>query len=50
MIYDLNGRLLINKTAVITTEKIDVSLLDKGIYLIKVMDEKTIRTTKMIKQ
>jgi len=50
MIYDLNGRLLINKIAVFTTEKIDVSLLDKGIYLIKVMDEKTIRTTKMIKQ
>ena len=49
-VYDLNGKLLLTKTALSVTEKMDVSPLNKGIYLIKVIDEKTIRTIKMIKQ
>jgi len=49
-VYDLNGKLLYTKTSLAETEKMDVSPLNKGIYLIKVIDEKTIWTTKMIKQ
>ncbi len=48
-IYDLNGQQLLEKTAISETEKMDVSHMNKGFYLIKVIDEKTIRTSKMIK-
>ena len=49
-IYDLNGRLLLSKTSGINDVKIDVSQLKKGIYIIKVNDDHSIRTSKMIKQ
>jgi hypothetical protein len=49
-IYDLNGQLLINKTAKSITEKIDVSSLASGIYFIKIINENTINTSKLIKQ
>ncbi len=50
LIYDLNGRLLINKTARTTTEKINVSSLINGIYSIKVVDKKKNRINNFIKQ
>jgi hypothetical protein len=49
-VYDLNGKLLFEKTSLSVTEKMDVSPLNAGIYLIKVIDEQSIRTIKMIKQ
>jgi len=49
-IYDLNGRLLINKIAKSPIEKIDVSSLSNGVYLIKVTDKKTNKTNKFVKQ
>ena len=49
-IYDLNGRLIINKISKSEIEKIDVSNLTNGIYLIKVSDKKAIITSKFVKQ
>ncbi len=49
-IFGLNGKLLINRFAKSRSEKIDVSSLAKGIYLIKVTDKKAIKTSKLIKQ
>ncbi|MHC1778387.1 MAG: glycosyl hydrolase [Lentimicrobium sp.] len=49
-IYDLKGILLYSKTSGSATEKIDVSFLNKGIYLIRAIDDKAIRTGKIIKQ
>ena len=49
-IYDLNGQLLIIKIAKSITEKIDVSSLASGIYFIKIINENTINTSKLIKQ
>lgn len=46
-IYDVNGNLLINETA---KEKIDVSSLTKGVFFIKVTDQKTTKTNKFVKQ
>lgn len=46
-IYDVCGNLLINETA---KEKIDVSNLTKGVYFIKVTDQKTTKTNKFVKQ
>ena len=49
-IYDLNGKLIINKISKSTTEKIDVSSLANGIYSIKINDKKGIKTDILIKQ
>ncbi len=49
-IYDLNGKLLINKTANSTIEKIDVSNLAGGVYSVKVSDNHSTKTSKLIKQ
>jgi hypothetical protein len=49
-IYDLNGKLLLSKTSGFDSEKIDVSFLSNGIYIIKVTDNTTIRACRMIKQ
>ena len=49
-IYDLNGRQLLSRTSGINDVKIDVSQLKKGVYIIKVNDDHSIRTSKMIKQ
>ncbi|MBK6962452.1 MAG: carbohydrate-binding protein [Bacteroidales bacterium] len=49
-IYDLNGICLFTKTSGSVTEKIDVNFLNKGIYLIRAIDDKTTRTNKFIKQ
>jgi hypothetical protein len=49
-IYDLNGKLLFTKTSGFDEKGIDVSFLSKGIYIIKVIDNSSIRACKMIKQ
>jgi hypothetical protein len=49
-IYDLSGKLVMYKTAGSTTEKTDVSNLTKGVYSVKVSDNTTTRTSKLIKQ
>ncbi|MFZ4522574.1 MAG: glycosyl hydrolase [Bacteroidales bacterium] len=48
-IYDLNGKLLLNRTSGFVTEKIDVSFLKKGVYIIKISDKYSLRTSKMTK-
>lgn len=49
-IYDVNGRLISTKIANSTLEKIDVSLLKKGVYSIIIKDENTHKTNKFVKQ
>jgi hypothetical protein len=49
-IFDLIGNLLFNKTVKSTIEKIDVSNLPNGVYSIKLIDKKIIKTSKLIKQ
>ncbi len=50
LIFDLNGKLLINRIAKSTSEKIDLSSFARGVYLIEVADKKEIKTSKLIKQ
>jgi hypothetical protein len=49
-IYDLAGKLLISKIAHSTTEKIDVSNLENGVYSVKVSESKDIKIGKLLKQ
>ncbi|MBE0637434.1 MAG: T9SS type A sorting domain-containing protein [Bacteroidales bacterium] len=49
-IYDLWGKLVLTKNNIATGEKLDVSMLGKGVYFIRVEDEFTIRTGKLVKQ
>ncbi|MEI8047974.1 MAG: glycosyl hydrolase [Bacteroidota bacterium] len=49
-IYDLNGKFLLSKISGSATERMDVSSLSSGIYIIKTSDNKTMRASKMIKQ
>ena len=49
-IFDLTGKLLLSKISGFANEKIDVSHLKKGVYIIKVNDDSTIMAGKMIKQ
>jgi len=49
-IYDLNGKMLMSRTAVSRSEKINVSSLSKGIYIVKVISKNSSTTGKMIKQ
>jgi len=46
VIYDLSGKELMN---VITKSKVDISLLQKGIYIIKILDNIGMSNVKMIK-
>ncbi|MFZ4725677.1 MAG: T9SS type A sorting domain-containing protein [Paludibacter sp.] len=48
--FDLAGKLLINKLANTKTEKIDVSKLEYGVYTVKVSDSKAIKMGKLLKQ
>ncbi|NVO04144.1 MAG: T9SS type A sorting domain-containing protein, partial [Bacteroidetes bacterium] len=48
-IYDINSKLLINKFAKSEIEKIDLSSFEKGVYSIKVTDDNTTITRKLIK-
>lgn len=49
-IYDLNGKMLMSKTAISSSETIHVSSLSPGIYIVKVIGENSSATNKMIKQ
>jgi len=50
MIFDISGKLLINKTAQSETEILDVSHLTSGIYTIRIQNEELVQTSKLIKQ
>lgn len=47
-IYDVAGKMILNNN--LTTNKIDVSQLNKGFYLLKIQDEKGVKSGKFIKQ
>jgi hypothetical protein len=49
-IYNSNGKLLISKTSRSSIEKIDVSSLINGVYLIRITENKTSKTFRLIKQ
>ncbi|MBN1821900.1 MAG: T9SS type A sorting domain-containing protein, partial [Prolixibacteraceae bacterium] len=49
-VFDLNGKLLVNRIAKSTTMKINLSILAKGFYSIIVTDKKGIKASKLIKQ
>ena len=49
-IYDLNGIMLLNKTSGSPEEKINVSKLANGLYIIRVTDKKATTTYKLVKQ
>lgn len=50
-IYDLNGRLLLEKTLTDSSEAVEVNFLSQGIYVYKIMDEnQNSKTGKLIKE
>ena len=49
-IYDVSGKLLIQKTAITPNEKIDITNLSNGIYSLKVSNNKMTQTHILIKQ
>jgi hypothetical protein len=49
-VCDVAGNILISKKALSSIEKIDISNLSRGIYLLKIFDNKLIRTKKFVKQ
>jgi hypothetical protein len=49
-VYDLNGIMVFNKTSGSCEEKINVSGLAHGLYIIKVTDKKGTATCKLLKQ
>jgi hypothetical protein len=49
-LYDLNGRQLIKKQIMSETSVVDISSLPRGIYILKLTDDRTVRVTKLIKQ
>lgn len=49
-VFDMNGRILSTRTLISAEEQIDVSALDKGIYIVKIQDaENRTKTVKLIK-
>lgn len=49
-IIDIDGKILFNKTTSSTTEKIDISSFDKGLYTIKIESDKEVKMEKFIKK
>lgn len=49
-IYDIHGRLLINKSILSDTEKIELSNLSSGVYYAKISTSRYIRVIKIIKK
>lgn len=49
-VCDINGKILINKIIKYSNEKIDLSGIAKGVYIIKMKDDNAIITSKLIKQ
>jgi hypothetical protein len=49
-IYDLNGKLLIGRTAASGRETIDVSSLSRGIYIVKIRNTNSVSTSKIMKR
>jgi len=49
-IFDVNGKLLINRIAQSIIEIIDVSSLSNGVYSIKVTNDEVVKTSKLIKE
>lgn len=49
-IFDLSGRKRISQIAQSTDEKIDISDLDKGIYILKTIEGKEVKTAKFVVQ
>lgn len=50
VIYDLDGKMLMSRTAISKSEKINVSSLSLGLYIVKVINKNLTITSKMIKQ
>jgi hypothetical protein len=49
-IIDINGRVLINPKSLDNITQLDISKLNSGIYLVKIQNDKTFITRKIIKQ
>ncbi len=49
-IYNLQGELMINKTAKSEKVNIDISSLPEGVYFVKIINDKGIKSLKIIKQ
>jgi endoglucanase len=49
-VYDIAGRELLMFTNQQQTDEFDLSLLQQGTYLMKIVDQKTLKTTKVVKE
>ena len=49
-IYDLNGGMVLSETVVFDDQPIDISPLEKSIYIIHISDENGSQTIRMVKQ
>jgi hypothetical protein len=49
-VLDLNGKVLIRKTSYQSPNQIDISTLNPGVYLVRILHDSTFKTLKLIKQ